>query len=147
LLIRGGEKLFADGLKAFAGGDTYAALSFFERAIEMDNRPAYSSYLAVCVAKERRHFELAFTLCERARMREPQNPVHYLNLGKIYLLVGKKADAITTFKKGFDLGENTEITEELNKLGIRKTPVIPSLDRSNPVNKWLGIFLKRTGWR
>jgi tetratricopeptide (TPR) repeat protein len=147
MLGRGGEKLFADGLKAFVKGDTRAALSFFERAIEMDNRPAYSSYLAVCVAKEQRHFELAYTLCEGARKREPQNPVHRLNLGRIFLLAGRKVDAIETFNEGLELGENVEITEELNKLGIRKHPVIQSLDRSDPVNKWLGILLERTGLR
>lgn len=147
MLDRGGEKLFTDGLKAFVKGDTRAALSFFERAIEMDNKPAYFSYLAVCVAKEQRRFELAFTLCEGARKREPQDPVHYLNLGRIYLLSGNKAEAIKTFREGLDRAENIEITEELDKLGIRKRPVIQSLDRSSPVNKWLGIFLKRAGLR
>jgi tetratricopeptide (TPR) repeat protein len=147
MLSRGGEKLFTDGLKAFVKGDTGAALPFFERAIEMDNRPAYSSYLAVCVAKELRRFELAFTLCERARKREPQNPLHYLNLGKIYMIAGKKAEAIRAFNEGLGFGEDPEITEELGKLGIRKRPVIPYLDRSSPVNKWLGILLKRTGLR
>ncbi len=147
MLSTGGEKLFADGLKALVEGDTRSALSFFERAIEMDDRPAYCSYLAVCIAKEQRHFQLAFTLCEKARAREPENPVHYLNLGKIYLLAGKKADAIRTFKEGLVLGGNPDITEELNKLGVRKRPLFPSLGRGNPLNKGFGILLKKMGLR
>ncbi len=147
MLERGGKKLFTHGLEALEQGNTDSAEAFFKRAIELNDRPEYWSYLAVCIAKGQGRLELAFNLCEKAMAREPENTLHYLNLGKIYLTAGKKADAIRTFNEGLALGTNQEITEELNKLGIRKPPPFSSLDRDHPANKYLGILLKMLGMR
>lgn len=142
-----GEKLFASGLKALDQGDTLSALALFEKAMQKEDKPEYCSYLALCIAKERGQFQLAVTLCEKAKAREPHNPVHYLNLGKLYLYAGKRADAIRAFREGLSREKDQGIIDELNKLGTRKPPVIPFLKRSNPVNRLLGIILKRMGLR
>ncbi|MCL5021977.1 MAG: tetratricopeptide repeat protein [Nitrospirae bacterium] len=141
------ERLFAGGMRALARGDTLSALSFFEKAGRADDKPAYHSYLALCIAKERGQFQLAVTVCEKATAREPHNPVHYLNLGRIYLLAGKKADAIRAFREGLSHERDQEIIEELDRLGTRKRPLLPFLGRSNPINKLLGLALKKFGWR
>ncbi len=141
------EQFFADGLNALAGGNTLSALALFEKAVEREDSPAYYSYLALCIAKERGQFQFAVTLCEKAKAREQQNPVHYLNLGKIYLIAGKKAEAIRTFREGLGYEKIPEIVRELERLGIRKPPVIPFLGRNNRVNKFLGLTLKRLGLR
>ena len=141
------DELFSQGLEALARGDTLSALSVFERAVQREDRPALSSFLALCIAKERGQFQLAVTLCEKAKAREPHNTVHHLNLGKIYLIAGKKEDAIRTFREGLGYEQNTQIIDELEKLGTRKPPLISSLKRSSPVNKYLGIILKRLGLR
>lgn len=39
------------------------------------------------------------------------------------------------------------VHRELDKLGLRKPPVIPFLSRGNPINKYLGIILSRMGLR
>ncbi len=141
------EKFFANGLKALDQGDTLAALAFFEKAVQKEDKPAYCCYLALCIAKERGQFQHAVTLCEKAKARDPQNPIHYLNLGRIYLFAGKKTDAIRAFREGLGRDNDPEIIDELNKLGTRKPPIIPFLKRSNPINKFLGIILKRLGLR
>lgn len=141
------EKLFTSGLRALAQEDTLAALALFEKAVQRDEKPAYCSYLALCIAKERGQFQLAVTLCEKAKAREPQNPVHYLNLGKVYLYAGKKDDAIRTFREGLSREKDQAIIDELNKLGTRKPPVISFLKRSNPVNRFLGTLLTKLGLR
>jgi tetratricopeptide (TPR) repeat protein len=141
------EKLFASGLKAFEQGDTLAALGFFEKAVQGEEKPAYCCYLALCLAKERGQFQLAVTLCEKAKAREPHNPLHYLNLGRIYLYAGKKDDAIRTFREGLRHEKDQAIIDELDKLGTRKPPVITFLKRSNPVNRFLGAALKKAGLR
>ena len=141
------DELFTLGLEAHARGDTLSALSLFERAVQREDRPIFSSFLALCIAKERGQFQLAVTLCEKAKAREPQNPVHYLNLGRIYLIAGKKDDAIRTFREGLGYEQDQQIIDELEKLGTRKPPLISSLKRSNPVNKYFGIILKRLGLR
>ena len=141
------DELFTQGLEALARGDTLSALAIFERAVQREERPTISSFLALCIAKERGQFQHAVTLCEKAKAREPHNTVHYLNLGRIFLIAGKKDDAIRTFREGLGYEQNREIIDEIEKLGTRKPLLISSLERSNPVNKYLGIILKRLGLR
>jgi len=69
-------------------------------------------------------------------------PVFYLNLGRAYLAAGKKEEALGAFNKGIKLdGENKDLIWELKKLGMRKKPVVPFLNRSNPINKYIGMLL------
>jgi len=136
------ERLFTKGLEALANGSILSALVFFEKAIKIENNPAIWSYLAFCIAKERGQFSKAISLCEEAIKKEPNNSAHYLNLGRIYLFTYKKAEAINIFREGLNYEANQQIVDELNKLIIRKPPVIPFLKRKNPLNKYLGIILK-----
>jgi len=136
------ERLFTKGLEALAHGSILSALVFFEKAIKIENNPDIWSYFAFCIAKERGQFSKAISLCEEAIKKEPNNSAHYLNLGRIYLLTNKKAEAINIFREGLNHEENQQIVDELNKLIIRKPPVIPFLKRTNPLNKYLGIILK-----
>jgi hypothetical protein len=71
-------------------------------------------------------------------------PVFYLNLGRAYLAAGKKKDAIDAFRKGlqYDNG-NSDLRKELRGLGMRKKPPVPFLDRSNPINKYIGMILQK----
>jgi tetratricopeptide (TPR) repeat protein len=68
-------------------------------------------------------------------------PVLYLNLGRVYALCGKKAEAVDCFMRGLARDpRNPELASEMRKFGVRKAPVISFLSRSNPVNKYLGIL-------
>ncbi|MGD1074662.1 MAG: tetratricopeptide repeat protein [Thermodesulfovibrionales bacterium] len=141
------EKLFHKGLDALTEGSTLVALAAFEKAAQIEDNPLYTTYLAFCIARERGQFQTAVTMCETAIAREPHQSAHYFNLGKIYLLARKKEDAIRIFREGLRREENRQISDELNKLGTRKRPIIPFLKRNNPVNKCLGIVLGRLGIR
>ena len=72
-------------------------------------------------------------------------PVFYLNLGRAYVAAKKKKDAIESLQKGlrYDNG-NTYLKQELQKLGVRKQPPVPFLDRSNPINRYIGLILHKT---
>lgn len=137
------ERLLEKGLEALAQNETLTALSYFERAISIEDSPVISSCYGFCIAKERGQLGKAISLCEEAMKKEPQSSLHYLNLGRVYLLSNRKADAVKIFREGLNYGENQQIIDELNKLGIRNQPVIPFLKRSNPLNKYLGIMLKK----
>jgi tetratricopeptide (TPR) repeat protein len=137
------ENLFTRGLEALAEGNTLSALSFFEKAIHTKYSPVISSYYAFCIAKERGQVGKAIALCEDAIKREPQNSQLYLNLGRIYIIDNNKTDAIKTFREGLNYEANQHIVDELNKLVIRKPPIFSFLKRSNPINKYLGIILKK----
>lgn len=71
-------------------------------------------------------------------------PVFYLNLGRAYLAAGKKKDAIDAFHKGLQYDKsNSDLRKELRGLGMRKNPPVPFLDRANPINKYIGMILKK----
>jgi hypothetical protein len=76
-------------------------------------------------------------------------PLFYLHLGKVHLKANKKQPAINAFQEGlkFD-SRNRELLSEIKAIGSRKAPVIPFLERSNPINKYLGKLrsdLKKKG--
>ncbi len=141
------EELFRKGTEAIQSGDTLTALSHFEKALSLENSPVLNSCFAYCIAKERGLVAKALAICDEAIRTEPSNSIHYLNLGKIYLICKKRAEAVDTFRKGLGFEMNQDIIDELNNLGLRKPPVIPFLKRSNPINKYLGIILKKLGLR
>ncbi len=141
------EKLFTKGVEAIKNGNVVSALVFFEKATRLDNNPTNRSYLAFCIARERGQFKKAISLCEEALNEEPENPVHYLNLGRLYILAGQKTEAMRLLREGLTHEENREIVDELIGLGMRKPPVLPLLKRQNPLNRYLGIILTRLGLR
>jgi Flp pilus assembly protein TadD len=135
------EELFQKGVEAVDNRNWLSALSIFEKAVQLECLPAYQSYLAACIAKERGQYNTATAMCREAMEKDPGNPVHYLNLGRICLIQGRKEEALTVFREGLEHGRDEKIIEELVRLGTRKRPVIGFLPRDNPINKYLGIIL------
>jgi predicted Zn-dependent protease len=134
-------------LGAMSNEQMHLALNCFDQAREMEKDPLYLSSRALCVARVHRSFKEAVYLCRDALDREPVNPVHYLNMGKIYLEAGQKNKAIKFFRDGLKHGGNSAITAEIVKLGFRKAPLFSFLDRKNPLNKYSGILLSMIGLR
>jgi Flp pilus assembly protein TadD len=139
--------LVQQGTTAMSRGDTLTALLSFQDAAKVKTTPILCSNLAYCLARERRQMQKGISLCSEALVAEPANPLHYLNLGRIYLLAGKKDAALQTFRQGLKMGKSSEIMAELKKLGIRKDAVLPTLSRSHPLNRYLGLVLHRLGLR
>jgi tetratricopeptide (TPR) repeat protein len=137
------KRIFTKGLEGLAQGDTLLALGFFEKVRQMENSPVVDSYYAFCIAKERGQVSKAISLCKESIKREPNNSLHYLNLGRIHLLENNKTEAIRIFREGLNFEENLQIVEELKRLEIRKPPIFRFLKRSNPINKYFGIILKK----
>jgi tetratricopeptide (TPR) repeat protein len=136
------KRLYNEGVEHLSQGKTLSALSCFEHALKKEDSPSIRSYYAFCIAKERGQIKKAMLLCKEALEQEPDNSIHYLNLGRIYLFTRQKVEAITIFREGLNHETNKEIIEELDNLVPRKTPVIPFLKRENPINKYIGIILK-----
>ena len=122
------------------------ALRHFEKAWKEDKEnPEYMSYYGLCKALRGGEIGLGLELCTRAIKKEFFKAEFYLNLGRVYMAAGNKKGAIKVFKKGlrYDQG-NEELYKALTGLGFRTRPVIPLLDRANPMNKFLGILFRRT---
>lgn len=113
----------------------------------------YGHLQAVAIAKYRTGIEV----CKRAVAlageqglfgEEKLYAVLYLNLGKTYVAANMKQDAVEAFRKGLKFNShNAELLKELRGMGTRKEAPVAFLGRSNPINKYLGKVLSRTGKR
>jgi tetratricopeptide (TPR) repeat protein len=146
-------------------GDTLQGLIALECSPQLRTIPAVESYLGYCVAKERGEFREGVRLCQAALSAEPNNPAHYLNLGRVLLLTQDKTKAIAAFWKGIskapgaELGvlvkraerghsrEHNLILDELRRLGIRRKSPFASLHRTHPLNRVAGRLLATLGLR
>ncbi|RII30830.1 MAG: hypothetical protein CXR30_03195 [Geobacter sp.] len=141
------EKDFKQAQKELEAGNVLAALACLEKALKTWDYPGWYSYLGFCISKERGHVTRGLELCNKAIAHEENNPVHYLYLGKVYLVAGDKTLALQALRQGMSHGGGHGIEELLASIGTRKPPVIPFLSRDNPLNKFLGILLGRLGLR
>jgi tetratricopeptide (TPR) repeat protein len=138
------EELFTRGMETLENGETGAALELLKKAVSLERNPLYCSNLAVCLAKEKRDFKQAVSLCKEAIRKEPKNSIHFLNLGRVHILADQKRDALRIFSMGLRNENNQDIIAEMKKFDRRRPPLISFLERSNPINKALGkIFYKQ----
>ena len=141
------RELVKKGAAAAEEKNTLEALIHLENAALLGSTPLLNSYLGYCLAVERHQFKKGASLCTDALKEEPGKPIHYLNLGRVYLAAGEKARAVKTLRQGLKLGRSPRILEELKQLGLRKQPVFPSLSRGHPLNKHVGLLFNRLGMR
>jgi len=106
---------------------------------------SYSGYLTAIVENKSREgiskCEEAIRILRKARSTDIVFflPLLYLNLGRVLVKAKKRAPALNAFQEGLKYdSDNRELRSELKALGTRKKPVIPFLDRNNPINKYLG---------
>lgn len=137
------EELLHKGFAAFQANDSLLALVCLERAAAVIDTPELSSTLAFCLAKELARFDRAVPLCRAAMAKEPDNTLHYLLMGRILLMQGKKPEAIDVLNEGLGHGADARIIADLQLLGYRRKPVIPFLHRQHLLNQSLGYILDR----
>jgi tetratricopeptide (TPR) repeat protein len=123
-----------------------------QAAVRFPDEPLILSYYGCFQALVDKKYRSGVETCKQALVLLKQKesfeeellyPVFFLNLGRAYLSAGKKPDAIESFRKGLKYdNSNGELLKELRGLGIRKAPPVPFLDRSNPINKYIGMILR-----
>ncbi len=70
-------------------------------------------------------------------------PILYLNLGRALLAAGRRKEAVESFKNGLKHdADHSELLSELQRIGIRKRPLVSFLSRSNPINKYAGKMIR-----
>jgi len=141
------QKEFVRAQQELDQNNVLAALACLERALSIWDDPLWYSRLGFCIAKQRGQVTRALELCLTAIEHDPENFLHYLYLGKVYLVAGNISDAITAFRQGMILGGSPELERMLDTIGVRKPPVISFLSRDKLMNKFLGIILGRFGLR
>ncbi len=141
------EKQFQLARKAIEEEDFTTALTHMENAFALHDDPGWHSYLGLCIALERKEFQVAEALCRASIEHDDADPVHYLNLGKVYLASGRKREALETLRAGMAKGGNERILALLLDLGTRQPQLLRFLKRNHPLNKFLGNLLHRRAVR
>ncbi len=120
------------------------ALRAFEKAYKADRENSdYMSYYGMCKAIRGGQVGLGLDLCIRAIKKDFKRAEFYVNLGRVYLAAGNNKGATRVFKKGlqFEPG-NSDLHKYLGGLGVRNRPVINVVERSNPINRMLGMIFR-----
>ncbi|QOX78598.1 tetratricopeptide repeat protein [Trichlorobacter lovleyi] len=141
------EREYQRACRALDSGNVLAALLLLEAALRQQDNLQWYAMLGYCVARERGQVARGTELCRSALERFPENPEHYYYYARLLLMAGQKAEAVQVLRQGLAHGESPAILNLLQELGTRKPPPIRWLHRNNPLNKYLGILLARTGLR
>lgn len=126
------------GKEALDAHDFATAQHYLHAAMERERTAEHLSLYALALAQHTGNVKTAVVLCQEAIKKEPRNSNHFLRLGTVYLVGGRKKEAIRALHLGLRVGKNPAIATMLKGLGQRQKPVLPFLSRANPLNKYLG---------
>ena len=141
------DKLLNNGISAAETGSYDEAFIILTQAAEHIQSPIVKSYSAYCQAKSHGKLSAAAEICQGNIATESHNSVHYLILGRIFLLAGNRRKAIKIFHMGLKVSPNPLIIKEFKQLGKRNSPVIKVLDREHSLNRLLGKAFSTVGFR
>jgi tetratricopeptide (TPR) repeat protein len=122
--------------------------------VEYPDDPYVLSFYGFLLAIVEKKHRIGVDMCKKAistfeksagtAQRMVLFPILYMNLGRAYAAAGRRTDAIIAFSQGLHYDhEHAGIMQEMKRLGMRKPPPIPFLDRSNPLNVYLGKAMSK----
>jgi predicted Zn-dependent protease len=116
------------------------ALPLFSQLLEREPRSArLRSYFGLCLAVAEKRFEDGFEQCHAAAKQEFFNPELYLNLARLHLTFGFKAEGVRFIRRGLMIDPSNEALRRAQRdLGARVEPVLSFLPRRHPINRLLG---------
>lgn len=134
------EKLFDLGRTCLAQKLLPEARGLFQQAHKLKpGEPRYGSYYGLSIALADKAYKEALRLCEAAMPQNFLYPDLFHNLGRVYLMAGRRQKAHQAFRKGLSMDpKNPDILRELKKMGVRQEPPLSFFDRSNPLNRLVG---------
>jgi predicted Zn-dependent protease len=136
---------FKECLKYLRDGNSDEALQHARRALGVaPKNPFYLSYTGLLAALAERRYADAETLCREALGMKVNHAQLYLNLAEVYQQAGRTGEAIDTLEKGLvSAGRDFRIRRALERIGVRRAPVLTFLHRSHPMNRTLGRLRHR----
>lgn len=139
------KKLVEEGLLLLKEGAAVDAVFHFEKLIQEHGRNTTAlSFLGLATARAGGDLSVAEKHCLRALKRQKLIPLYYKNLAEVYLIRGKKSDAVKVLRKGLSVDRNNkEILRLLRELGVRKKVPVSFLSRSNPINRYVGLLYNK----
>jgi tetratricopeptide (TPR) repeat protein len=133
------------GTEQLEAGRSAEALDHFRAAQRLDPTSAcYRSYFGLCIGLAEGRFDKALELCRSAAREEFFNPHLYHNLARVHLAFGFKAEAIRYLRRGLMIEPDcAPIVGDLERLGVRRRPVLGFLPRRSRINRWCGMLRDR----
>jgi tetratricopeptide (TPR) repeat protein len=136
---------FKQGVRMLRDARPNEAFAHFRNAADLEkNNPYYISFIGVSLARAQRKWEPALKLCESALSMKRNEAQLYLNLAEVYTSAGRREEALITLDRALaSLGPHARIQQARLKLGRRRSPALPFLDRQNFLNRYLGVLRHR----
>lgn len=132
--------ILARGRSLLDEGDAEGAMQCLRPAF--DENPAHAqlrSHYGLALGLARRRYHEASDLCRSAVKQEFFNPDLYLNVARLNLAYGFKADALRYLRRARMIDPaNPSIQDLFEQLGARGQPVLSFLPRRHLLNRWLG---------
>ena len=131
---------FRAGLAYLRGGDANRALPHLKCALEEEPaNPFYISYMGVAIAATEQKWAEAEELCRYAIRMSRRQAQLYMNLAEVYVAADRKEDAADTLLRGLRYAPHDQrLKIALDRLAIRRPPVLGFLPRKHSVNRSLG---------
>lgn len=136
---------FKLGVRMLRNARPYVALEHFRSAANQEkNNPYFMSFLGVSLARAERKWGPALEFCETALSMKRNEAQFYLNLAEVYMAAGRREEALGTLDRALvSLGNDARIRSARQKLGRRRSPALPFLDRQHVLNRYLGVLRHR----
>jgi len=146
MICRPAESSFQKGQKAFEEGRLLEAQAFFEASLRLSResgegtvQPRYLSYYGVCLSRLPGKVGEAQELCDRAAKAEPYNPELWLNLARIAIARGDRANTYRAVVSGLGSAPtHPALLKHLRLLGVRRQPLLFFLPRGHLLNRLAG---------
>lgn len=132
-------------------GELRDAFTLLQQAIvNYPDNPYILSYFGYLQAALEKRYRSGVDNCRKALFQLERKaaegecevpPEMYLNLSRAYIAACRRKLAVECLEQGLRFDRHGEIRSELRTLGIRKKPPVPFLDRSNPINKYIGMII------
>ncbi len=131
---------FRAGLALLRGGEAKKAMPHLQSALEEEPaNPFYISYMGVAVAATAQKWAEAEELCRSAIRMNRRQAQLYLNLAEVYAAADRKQDAADTLVRGLRYSpHDLRLRMALDRLAVRRPPVLRFLPRSHALNRGLG---------
>jgi len=132
-MLKRGQELLRAGLES-------AALEQFAGAHRSQPEdPRLRAYYGWAVATIEHRLERGLGLCREALRADAGCPEVYLNLARVLMAHGRKAEGIRYLKRGLMVDpRDAGLIQEWRQLGMRRSPVLPFLPRRHLCNRVLG---------
>jgi Tfp pilus assembly protein PilF len=133
------RELYAVAEASVKRGNYRRAAALLNDALKISpENPSYLSMLGYCIGIQG-NLVAAEKMCRKAVRLAPMNPIVYVNLGRVLLEQGRRKEAREVLMHAYRLDNtNAPAALELSRMGVRRKPVIPFLNRNNPLNYLMG---------